>query len=242
MFCKIDGKKIPLVTVGTSPFLGAGQFGRNAFIWRKKFLNNTNAMVEILEAGYQAGAKGIEAIPIGKIMDATRIMCETYNDYIVTGSTTPNAGRRSIKDLIQGGAQLIFVHGMVSDEKGSKLLRVLDALSSQGVIPGIATHNPIATIKYSIKNSLNVRAFLIPFNASGVMMGDQANLEQIVDDNKDYAFIGMKTLAAGKLKPEEAFDYLSKHNICAVSIGMVTKEEAIQSTNAALEKLNNKKL
>ena len=237
MYCKIDGREIPLVTVGTSPFLGAGQFGRNAIIWRQKFLNNTDAMVEILEAGYQAGAKGIEAVPIGKIMDAARIMSETHDDYVVTGSTTPNAGRKSIRDLIEGEAKMIFVHGMVSDEKGAKLIKVLDDLSSMGVIPGIATHNPIDTIEYSIEKSLNVRAFLIPFNATGAMMGNQSKLERIVDNSKDYAFIGMKTFAAGKLKTETAFEYISKHNICAVSIGMVTIDEAVQSTKTALEKL-----
>ena len=174
-------------------------------------------------------------------MEAAKIMVQTHNDYIITGSTTPNAGRKSIKDLISGEAKLIFVHGMVSDEKGAKLAKVLDDISCQGVIPGIATHNPIDTIEYSIQNSLNVRAFLIPFNFKGAMMGNQKKLENIVDNNKEHAFIGMKTLAAGKIKPETAYEYIAKHNICAVTIGMVTKEEANHSTRIALENLGKKK-
>jgi hypothetical protein len=238
IYCKIDRTDIPLVTTGTSPFIGAGQFGLKAFKWREKFLNNPDAMVEILEESYQAGARGIEAIPIGKIMEATKIMAETYDDYIVTGSTYP--GREpGIDALIEVGAKLIFVHGMISDNKGKKLLKLLDMIDSHGAIPGIATHDPIPTIIYALENSLNVKAFLIPFNAAGEFMGNAKKLEKLVDSTLDYSFVGMKTLAAGTLEPKKAFEYISKHNICSVTIGMVSKIEAHESTKIALEALNS---
>ena len=37
-------------------------------------------------------------------------------------------------------------------------------------------------------------------------MGEQKKLENIVNSHKDHYFIGMKTLAAGKLEPLKAFD------------------------------------
>jgi len=37
------------------------------------------------------------------------------------------------------------------------------------------------------------------------------------------------------LAPNQAFDYISRHNICCVSIGMVTTEEAKLSTEIALK-------
>jgi putative N-acetylmannosamine-6-phosphate epimerase len=238
IYCKIDGKDIPLVTTGTSPFIGAGQFGFKAYEWHRKFLNNSDAMVEILKASYQAGARGIEAIPIGKIMEASRIMTETHDNYIVIGSTSPMRSRGSIKDLIEGGAKLIFVHGIVSDCKGKNLLQLLNEISSQGIIPGIATHDPVSTLKYCFENSLNVKAFLIPFNAKGYMMGNVEELESIVDNKDGYWFVGMKTLAAGRLSPSEAFEYISKHNICSVTIGMVSTEEAEITTKIALNALS----
>ena len=64
IFCKIDDIDIPLVSTGTSPFIGAGQFGSKAFEWRTRFLNNPMAMFEILEASYGEGARGIEVMPI----------------------------------------------------------------------------------------------------------------------------------------------------------------------------------
>ncbi len=221
---------------GTSPFIGAGQFGTNARIWRRKFLNHTDAMLDILEACYKAGGRGIEATLVGKICEVAKIMKETHNDYVITGSTFPGPDPL-IEDLIDVGAKLIFVHGMVADNKNIKLINLLDEISSRGVIPGIAAHNPISTLTYAFENSLNVKAFLIPFNTNGMFMDDQKKLEALINQNKNYSFLGMKTLAAGKIEPQKAFDYISKHNICSVAIGMVSVEQAKVSTKIALNAL-----
>jgi hypothetical protein len=239
IFCKIDGIDIPLVSTGTSPFIGAGQFGYKAFEWRRKFLNNPDAMFEILEAGYKNGVRGIEAIPAGKILEAAYKMKETYNDYVIIGSTYPGDDPK-IDSLADIGAKLIFVHGMVSDSRDFNLVKLIDEISSLGILAGIATHNPIPTIKFCINNSLKVRFFLIPFNAKGFLMGNKLQLEKIVDSTKDHFFIGMKTLAAGNIKPEVAFKYIADHNICALTIGMVNNQQAAESSTVALKTLINK--
>ena len=51
----------------------------------------------------------------------------------------------------------------------------------------------------------------------------------------------MKTLAAGKLDPKIAFEYIAKHNICAVTVGMVDVQEAQNATEIALQAILNKK-
>jgi len=68
-------------------------------------------------------------------------------------------------------------------------------------------------------------------------MGNKQRLEEMVDRLDQYSFIGMKTLAAGKLDPEEAYSYIQKHNICAVAIGMVSTSQAEESTKIALSVL-----
>ncbi|NVM36022.1 MAG: hypothetical protein HWN81_10525 [Candidatus Lokiarchaeota archaeon] len=198
-------------------------------------------MLEILEASYVEGARGVEVIPSGKITEAAQMMSEIYSDYVITGSTYPSKNS-GISLLVEIGAKLIFVHGMISDNRGGILLRLLDEISSNGIIPGVATHDPIPTLKHCIENSLNVKVFLIPFNANGILMGNTKKLEEIVDKTKNFHFIGMKTLAAGEIEPEAAFQYIANHNICAVTIGMVTKQQAEESTRIALKALNNKTL
>lgn len=203
-------------------------------------MNHPDAMLEIMESAYNAGARGIEAVPVGKIMEAAKIMSETHSDYIITASSAPGRHRGSIQELIDNDTKLIFLHGMVSDNKDNKIPKLLELISSQGVIPGIATHDPVPTIKYCIENSLNVKAFLIPFNSRGRMMGNSDELAKLVDSTRDYTFIGMKTLGAGKIPPKEAYEYISRHNISAVSIGMVTTQQAVESTKTALKNLSNR--
>lgn len=119
-------------------------------------------------------------------------------------------------------------------------MTLLDDINSRGVIPGIAAHDPVTTINYAVENSLNVKAFLVPFNQSGEFLEDIENLEKLVDSTSNYYFIGMKTLAAGKIDPKTAYDYISKHNIHGVTIGMVNIQDAQSSTKFALEFLNKK--
>jgi len=199
-------------------------------------LNNAEAVLEILEASYEAGGRGIELVPAGKINEAARIMAETHNDFIITGSTFPGPDPL-IEELANLDAKLIFAHGMISDKKDDKLTKLLDDIKSRGIIPGIAAHNPISTLEYAFEHIPYVKAFLIPFNARGMFMGEQKKLESIVNNHKDHYFIGMKTLAAGKLEPRKAYEYISKHNICCSTIGMVTVEEAKISTEIALNVL-----
>jgi putative N-acetylmannosamine-6-phosphate epimerase len=241
MFFKLDGENLPLVSTGTSPFIGAGQFGLMASIYRMKFMRNTDTMVEILEAAYQSGARGVEIIPMGNICEAAKIMKDTYDDYIIMGSTFPGPDPL-IEDMIKIETKLIFVHAIVSDRLNKHLNNLLDEISSRGIIPGIAVHNPINTLEYAFLNLKHINVFLIPFNASGFIMGNQKRLENLIDSKKDTYFIGMKTLAAGRLSPSKAFDYISKHNICSVTIGMVNPREAKESTKIALDKLIHRKM
>ena len=222
------------MSVGTSPFFGASQFGKNARVYRRKFLNNAEAVLEILEASYEVGGRGIQLIPGGKITNAAKIMVETHSDFIITGSTFPGPDPL-IKELAELGAKIVFAHGMVADKKDEKLVKLIDEIESMGIIPGIAAHNPVSTLEYAFENLSNVKAFLIPFNAQGMFMGDQKKLEKIVDSHKNHHFIGMKTLAAGKLEPNQAYKYISKHNICCTTIGMVSVDEARDSTEIALK-------
>ncbi|NVM45324.1 MAG: hypothetical protein HWN79_10435 [Candidatus Lokiarchaeota archaeon] len=199
-------------------------------------MNDIEAILEILEACYDAGGRGIELIPAGKVGEAAKIMAETHDDFIITGSTFPGPDPL-IDELANLNAKLIFAHGMVSDKKDEKLEKLVDEIESLGIIPGIAAHNPVSTLEYAFENLPSVKAFLIPFNAQGMFMGDQNKLENIVDNHKDKYFIGMKTLAAGKLDINQAYDYISQHNISCVTIGMVTIEEAKVSTEVALKVL-----
>ncbi|MHA2005848.1 MAG: hypothetical protein ACXABO_07840 [Promethearchaeota archaeon] len=238
LFTEFNGVKVPLVSTGVSPFAGSGQFGAMAPVYREKFMNDADAMLEIMEACYESGGRGIGAIPFGKLVDAVKIMKETHDDYIITGSTLPGMlPDPGIEQLANIEAKIIYVHASISDKKNDRTLKLLDDISARGIMPDLAVHNPISTLQFAFDNEINAKTFLVPFNASGMMMGNQKKLEEIVDEKAQIPFMAMKTLAAGKVKPEEAYEYISNHNIRAVVIGMVDIEETREVTKVALKAL-----
>ncbi|MHA1380759.1 MAG: hypothetical protein ACTSRG_20525 [Candidatus Helarchaeota archaeon] len=237
IFTTLEDKKIPLVSIGTSPFMGAGQFGPNALLWRQKFLNNPENVSDLLISSAENGGMGIEIVPVGRIAEAIAVVQKKFPNFTVTGSTYWEAPYR-IDKLNDLDAEIIFIHGAIADRRNSKELRtIIQKIRGFNKIPGIATHNPTKTIPFIQNSGLDCPAILVPFNKLGFFMEHQKILEDIVD-NSDKFFVAMKSLAAGRIKPEEAYQYIKEHNISAVAIGMVTKQEIEESVLIALEKLS----
>ena len=237
MFVELEREKIPVVTIGTSPFIGAGQFGPNAILWRRKFLENLPEMSELMDFAYEHGARGTEIIPIGKIPEAAITIAEKYSDFFILGSTGWDELR--IELLAKLKTKIIFIHGSISDRRNKSFLETtLNKIRRLGIIPGIATHEPLITIPFILEEKLDCPAILLPFNSRGYIMGDKEKLEHLINETGEKIFyIGMKTLAAGKISPEEAYSYIKNHNISAVTIGLVSKDQIAETVPLALKHL-----
>ncbi|NVM53705.1 MAG: hypothetical protein HWN66_08375 [Candidatus Helarchaeota archaeon] len=234
-FIELESQKIPRITIGTSPFMGAGQFGSLGLKWRAAFFQNAGKMAELMIHSYNEGAKGVEAIPAGQIIKAALIAKEKCPDFTIIASTLWESKKNDflIEELIKVDAKIIFLHGSISDQRDLNLIKpLLSKIRATDKIPGMATHYPHRTISFIHQNKLDCSAILLPFNVRGEFMGDQNAVEKIVD-SLDYFFVGMKTLGAGKIPPMKAFAYLADHNISAVTIGMVTKEEITETVAEA---------
>ena len=86
-------------------------------------------MLEILEASYEVGGRGIELVPAGKVTEAAKIMTETHSDFVIMGSTFPGPDPL-INELSDLGAKIIFAHGMVADKKDMKLKSLIEDIKS----------------------------------------------------------------------------------------------------------------
>ncbi len=237
-FIELESQHIPRITIGTSPFMGAGQFGRMGGIWRAEFFQNAEKMAELMVHSYNQGAQGVEVIPAGAMLKAALIARDKCSDFTILGSTLWERIENyfHIDDLVEVDAKIIFLHGSISDNREYNLIRaLLKKIRLAGKIPGIATHYPLRTIPFIQEKKLDCPAILLPFNLNGEFMGDQKALEELVD-SLDLFFVAMKSLAAGKIPPNKAFPYLGEHNISAVTVGMVTKEE-IEETVAEATKV-----
>ncbi|MHA1143107.1 MAG: hypothetical protein ACTSRW_00020 [Candidatus Helarchaeota archaeon] len=134
MFFELEGKSLPLVSIGTSPFIGAGQFGARGREYRQKFFNNAELMAELLIESHKYGCRGVEAIPAGKILDAVRIVKDQLADFVLTGSTYWSKSDLRIEDLARLEARIIFVHGAISDMREPRILEpILKRIRDVGI-------------------------------------------------------------------------------------------------------------
>ncbi|HUY00960.1 MAG TPA: hypothetical protein VMV49_15465 [Candidatus Deferrimicrobium sp.] len=234
-FIELENQKVPRISIGTSPFMGAGQFGQLSLLWRATFLQNAELMAKLMMTSYQHGVKGAEVIPAGQIVEAALITRGHYPDFTIIASTfwETLANDFLIDKLINADSKIIFLHGSISDQRSIPLITpLLSKIRASGKIPGIATHYPQLTIPFIHQNKLDCSAILLPFNLRGEFMGDQKVVEELVN-SLDYFFVAMKSLAAGKIPPKKAFPYLGKNNISAVTIGLVSEEEIIETITEA---------
>jgi len=238
MFVKLEGEKIPLVTIGTSPFIGAGQFGAKAALWRREFLENADKMYELMNYACEKGAKGAEIIPIGKIPEAAVMTMEKNSNFFVLGSTSWDSLKIEVLSEIK--AKIIFVHGSFADRRNKTFLEeTFQKIRRAGIIPGVATHEPLRTIPFILESKLDCSAILVPFNKEGFIMGDKSRLEALINKTGDEMFyVGMKTLAAGKIPPKEAYEYIRNHKISAITVGLTSKKEISETVPIALKHLS----
>jgi len=235
VFIELESQKIPRISIGTSPFIGAGQFGPIALTWRMNYLQNADLMAKLMIECYNQGAEGVEAVPAGQILKAAKLVQQSFPDFTLLASTLweSKANNFLIDELIKADAKIIFLHGSISDQRNLNLIKSLLAkIRIGGKIPGMSTHDPLQTIPFIQQNKLDCPAILLPFNARGEFMGNQKAVEELVD-SLDYFFMAMKSLAAGKIPPKKAFPYLGNHNISAVTVGMVYKEEVTETVTEA---------
>jgi len=194
-----------------------------------------------MEVAYAAGGAGAHIIPEGAIPEAVRMVRGKFFDFIVYGSLLPPKIDEGIEELVSLDSKIIFLHGEISDAgRLEVILDLMEKIKSRGVIPGVATHrNPPDTLKLLVENRIDVPV-LIPFNKLGFAMGNKERLENMVDRGS-FQCIGMKTLAAGMISPDEAFDYVSKHNIKAVTFGAVAEKEVKETIASAFRFLYSNK-
>jgi len=62
--------RIPRVLLGTSPFIGAGQFGRRAAFYYNYFYENPKNIVKIIHKAVDLGVTGVQALPFRPIFGA----------------------------------------------------------------------------------------------------------------------------------------------------------------------------
>ena len=230
---EINGQKFPKILVGTSPFIGAGQFGEKSYSYLKHFYERPQNITKLLIDSIKEGCNAVQVICYPPVIEAVEnAVRDTKTEMFILGSAGVGSIYEEIDALRILGAKCIVCHGSYTDRDTDGDLEKLSKASPNLTI-GIATHMPGITIEKAAMMD-KVQVILAPVNKSGNFMRPSAErtMRAIkLARGRGKKIIAMKPLAAGTLAPEKAFAFL-KDKVDGVAVGVASKGEISETLKA----------
>ncbi|MFX0206784.1 MAG: hypothetical protein ACFFDT_12430 [Candidatus Hodarchaeota archaeon] len=234
---KFGPKTLPRLLHGTSPFMGAGQFGSKAQEWYQRFFHHPERMADLFSFFCEQKFPGVHVVGYPTLIEAARITKETY-PLKVAVSLLPENWNENLELVATLEPEVVFVHGVMTDNYLQKhttaLLSCFQAIRDHSAFPGLATHDTRQTLLsiQTSSNSLFQEPFglLLPINSMGWGMGGSLNdILKMLQKIDDRPVMAMKTLAAGQLPPNEALKFVfGISQVQVATIGMTSKEEVTE--------------
>jgi len=236
---QVGKAKIPRILLGTSPFIGAGQFGRRAYEYYFKFYEKPENIVRIILKAADLGVTGIQALPYAPIFEAMRRAEESLKERLVVVATIgPDNPYDDIRRFQDFNTVAMVLHGEITDTKDKrKISDLLNRIHAAGYLAGTTTHRPFSTLSWLLEEAeVDIDLMMMPFNKLGMFM--DAEPEEIAKKaiRLHKPIIGKKVLAAGYLKPKEALEFALKSGIISVvALGVASEREAEETFSTATE-------
>jgi len=228
--------KIPRVLLGTSPFIGSGQFGGRAASYYDYFYKHPENIVKIILAAVDIGVTGVQALPYPPIFSALKaVERELKQNLTVVGTVGPDDPLDDISDYQRFHTVAMMVHGEITDErKLQKISELLNEIRAANCLAGLATHKPFSTLSWLLKTELDVDLVMLPFNRLGMFMDSAPAKTAEAIRKLGKPIVGKKVLAAGYLSPSDALSYIAEQGcIHMVALGVASEKEAKETFAAA---------
>lgn len=236
---KVRNVTFPTVLIGTSPFIGAGQFGDKSFFYHQHFYENPDNIIPLLEEGFKLGCNAVQLIAYPTLVRALEKTLERTG-YPAFVMATVGVGdlQAEILDVARLNPQCLLIHGAYTDKNFAGIERHLKMIHERfpNMITGVATHTPGLVIERAIQIP-HVEVILTPFNKSGIFMrpSQELTVEAVaLARTTGRKVFAMKALAAGTIPPAEAFGFL-KNQVHGVAVGLASTTE-IRETLDVLRK------
>jgi len=233
---QVGRARIPRILLGTSPFIGGGQFGSRATLYYDYFYRHPENIVKIILAAVDMGVTGVQALPFPPIFGALKaVQRELRQELTVVGTVGPDDPLSDIRKLQRFHTVAMLVHGEMTD--GRELRRtseLLNQIRAANCLAGLAMHKPLSTLNWLLKTELDVDLIMLPFNRLGVFMDSTAAETAEAIRRVGKPVVGKKVLAAGYLSPIDALPYIAKLGcIQVVALGVASEKEAKETFAAA---------
>ena len=244
-------KIIPQTILGYGPFMAEPYFGHRSRIYQIDLYDNPENTAEIILEAYNNGVRAINLVNNQKLLKAFDLAQDQGCDMKVIATIgksdvdylNPNYEVAKEVDWDEDielfstyDCPLMIVDEFIVDGYDWRLIsKILTKINETNSLSGISTAFPSRTTDLLSDNlDMNIFDFyMIPINSISYMMDinafnssqRQEFVDRILKLNKKI--IATRILAAGILKPEEAFMFLKNTDyIDAISIGVAKIEEA----------------
>ena len=223
---------LPRLMLGTSPFIGADQFGHKSQEYRRLFFDNPENMTRLFVRSAELGVAAVQLVGYEPLVAALKRAEEVTGDFFVA-VTIPRGDFASNLDLVSSlEPEFVSVHAVFCDRIDDNLNEWIDMIKDAGARPAASTHSPGTTIP--LLDHLGFEAYLAPVNPIGYgMQPDVESTLRAVEHTKK-AVIAIKPLAAGKLSPDRsAFEYIYRY-ADSIAVGITSEDEMAETYSAAL--------
>jgi hypothetical protein len=233
--------ELPPLLLGSSPFIGAGQFGFKSLLYYRRFYLNPENMVRLFLKSFELGVEAVQLLadrPIDAVLEASKR--SGVKPYVVYSTHLSGRDLRRILDRLSPlEPEMVAVHAEVADRRDvHAILRRLEIIGEYGAVGALATHRPGSTLPWLGKVDLPIETVLTPLNRLGYAM--EPSFEESLDaiERCRLKVIAIKPLAAGHLKPQEAFNFIYQYADSA-AVGIVSEEEMEETYEAARRALRS---
>lgn len=233
---QIGKVRIPRILLGTSPFIGAGQFGNRAMFYYTHFYENPQNIVKIVRKAVDLGVMGVQVLPYPRIFWALKAVERKLGEKLtIVGTIGPDDPLGNIQDYQGFNTVAMLLHGQVTDKRNAReISRLLNEIRATNCLAGVATHKPLSTLNWLMETKLDIDLIMLSFNQLGMFM--DANPIKIAEAIKRLhkPVIGKKFLAAGHLPPQDALTYVAQLRcIDVVALGIASEQEAEETLTTA---------
>lgn len=230
----VRGLDVPAVMLGTSPFIGAGQFGRKAEFYYNHFFLQPENITEVVIQAINLGINAAQVIGYPQVVQAVEEAAKRTSTHLfLLGTVGLGSIEREIHIMLDAGAHGVIVHGSLADRDMAFAREYLSPLQEQGLLTGIATHRPGMTIP-RVEQIEEVDLILCPLNKAGRFMEPSVESTLQAIESSSKRIIAIKPLAAGRLSPQEGLEYVSDM-AAGVAVGIASREEAEETFGIAKE-------
>ena len=223
--------------MGTSPFVGAGQFGVKSYVYYRHFYKNPRNITKIVLKAADLGISGIHALPYQPIFWSLKAAEKELGEkFTIIGTIGPDNPLEDLKNFHNFNTVALLLHGELADKRNQKVGELLNNIHDAGYLAGLATHSPSSTLSWLCNSDLDIDLVMVPFNRLGMFMDDTS--EKIVELIKllGKPVIGKKVLAAGRIQPRDALEFVLESGcIDFVALGVASEREAEETFGIAAE-------